>query len=691
MERNGTLQEHARPLRLAVVASLTCALMAACGGGGGDGGGSTASPTAGAAPAMTAARAGTSGFVPAAPRAGETLHSDAAALRPLRDEALWVYRGTRAMGSSRQVFTSFRQTVASASGHAERISSPLDGASGVQQVAVSGGTVQVRDSLLLPAGAAPSGIVELRSPVRRGDQVTLADATGVALKDDVDGDRLTDHADIGSYSRVIGDEDVELPELGRTLRALRVDVTTITRVQRSSRTQPDAAATVVVSSWYAPGIGLVRRTATLPSTDGIGAVDTDERLQYWDGIDEGVGLVPSAPVTAAGTLGGSGPGLQAPLSAVRSAAGAFVLSTREGMAQRPDLGVVLSVLDARGRVVSSVEHVDLGLERSAQPQLMALGDGVALVGTERGVYADPHQLENLRLLRFDAHGYRSATAWLASGALPGTLKAASDGQSVWVTWVEPGLAPGSSRVMVQAFDANGRPLAVPRMLDSRGAGAEPSGTAIAAAAGRALVAWRVSGVAGDELRQALVSSGGTQAAVATLEAGVPGLGAGRVLPMPQLSSSLAALTWYDPLRPAAGTAPALVAPRGVALDANALPLRSSHGTADEESLQQLPAHDVQRSAMQADADALLWTASGSARLRADEIAEDRYLDFAALQPAAGPLATAAVRLQRFRDRTPAALRETAPVTVRHIVALDDRWLILGHDGARMTVAVLYRP
>ena len=134
-----------------------------------------------------------------------------------------------------------------------------------------------------------------------------------------------------------------------------------------------------------------------------------------------------------------------------------------------------------------------------------------------------------------------------------------------------------------------------------------------------------------------------------------------------------------------------MAPRGVALDANALPLRSSHGTADEESLQQLPAHDAQRSAMQADADALLWAAAGSARLRAEEIAEDRYLDFAALQPSAGPLATAAVRLQRFRDRSPAVLREPAAVSVRHLVALEDRWLILGHDGTRMTAAVLYRP
>jgi hypothetical protein len=690
MERNGTLQQRARPLRLAVVASLASALLAACGGGGGGADAPVASPASNA-PGMAVARAGTTGFVPAAPMAGETLHADAGALRPLRDEALWVYRGTRAVGSSRQVFTSFRQTVASSSGHAERVSSPLDGASGVQQVSVSGGIVQLRDSLLLPAAAAPSGIVELRSPVRRGDQVTLADATAVALKDDVDGDRLTDHADIGSYSRVIGDEDVELPELGRTLRALRVDVTTITRVQRSSRTQPDPATTVVTSSWYAPGIGLVRRTATLPSTDGVGAVDTDERLQYWDGIDKGVGLVPSSPVTAAGTLGGTGPGLQAPLSAVRSGAGAFVLSAREGMAQRPDLGVVLSVLDGRGRIVSSVEHVDLGLERGAQPQLMALGDGVALVSTERGVYADPYQLENLRLLRFDAHGYRGASAWLASGALPGTLKAASDGQSVWVTWVEPGLAAGTTRTMVQAFDASGRALAAPRALDSRGTGATVSGIAIAAASGRALVAWRVTGAAGDELRQALVTGAGAQAAVATLETGVPGLGTARSLPMPRLSASLAALTWYDPLRPAAGTGTAPVAPRGVALDANALPLRSSHGTADEESLQQLPAHDAQRSAMQADADALLWAAAGSARLRAEEIAEDRYLDFAALQPSAGPLATAAVRLQRFRDRSPAVLREPAAVSVRHLVALEDRWLILGHDGTRMTAAVLYRP
>jgi len=670
-------------IRSAVLAGLASALLAACGGGG-DAGPGTAT-TLGIGTDAVAVRAGTTGFVPAAGAAGEVLHADATLLRPLRDEALWVYRGTRAAGSARLVYASFRQTVASADGYTERVSSPLEGASGVQRLSVSAGTVFVRDPLQWPGEVSVDSVVELRSPVRRGDQVTLVDRSGVALREDLDGDRQVDRLDIASYSRVVGDEDVELPELGRMLRALRVDVTTVSRVQRSSRAQPDAASTVVVSQWYAPGIGLVRRSATAPSSLGIGPVDTDERLQYWDGIDRGIGLVPSAAVAGSGT-NGLGPWLEAPWAAVRSGDRAFVLTPRSGGLQRADLGVVLSVLDRRGRVVASVDHADLGLQRGERPSIMPLGDGVGMALRTPGVYADPFQLENLRLVRFDAQGYRTGSQWLVDGALPGTLKAAADGLGVWATWVEHGLAPGSVRVMAQAFDAQGRARTKPQVLDGRSGGPLPDATAIDAAGGRALVTWRVPGPAGDEFRQALVPAAGP-ASVATLDSAPAGAANG--LPVPRVSPSLAALTWTAPLQRGSGID--AIAPRGVILDATAQPRRSVAGSVDHESLPQLPAHDPQRSAMQADADALLWTAAGTARLRAEEVAEDRYLDFAALLPASGPLATASARVHRYRDRSPAAADDSGTVEATQIVAFDDRWLILGHDGWRMTAAVLHRP
>ena len=46
------------------------------------------------------------------------------------------------------------------------------------------------------------------------------------------------------------------------------------------------------------------------------------------------------------------------------------------------LGVVLSVLDTRGRVLNSVTHTDLDLSATARPDIMPVADGVAIVFAE---------------------------------------------------------------------------------------------------------------------------------------------------------------------------------------------------------------------------------------------------------------------------------------------------------------------
>ena len=91
----------------------------------------------------------------------------------------------------------------------------------------------------------------------------------------------------------------------------------------------------------------------------------------------------------------------------------------------------------------------------------------------------------------------------------------------------------------------------------------------------------------------------------------------------------------------------------VVLDANARAQRAAGGGADNEALQ-LPAFPSHLSALALDANQLIWASAGSARLRAEEVANDRYLDVAALGTQAGALALAKPQHQRLRDRSPAS-------------------------------------
>jgi hypothetical protein len=694
---SGGSKPAAARFRLAVVASLATAMLSACGGGGDAGSSAVSSSNNGGSPATSnpspqPTDSQKTGFVPSAPALGEVLHSDATALRPLRDEALWAYRGVRTHGASKAFYASFRQSVATAEGFNERVSSPQEGGSGVQALSVLSGAVRLKDALGLPALQAPVEVAdELRSPVRRDDQVTLIDRQALVLKDDLDNDKLSDTADIGAYSRVVGDEAVELPELGLTVNALRVDLSISTRLKYSSKAAAEAVKTVTRSTWYAPGVGIVRQVTRQAAADGNGMVETDERLQFFDGVVSGLGLVPSAPVAKSGGSAGVGPTLLPALSAIRSGDAAFVLSPR-GTLLKPEAGAVLSVLDKRGRVTQSVEHLDLDLSSLAQKDLLPLAGGVALVSAEPGMYLDPYTLENLRLIRFDAQGQRSSSHWLASGALPGTLRAAADGQTVWVSWLEPTLAMDGLQLMVQAFDARGNARIAPQRLSRVTGPRAQGGVSLAAADGRVLVSWdqpTASGTANTvDYHQALVTLDPAQA-VATLEASAAGAPDSRGRPVPRLSKSVAMLTWYAPLNQPAGTSSSSATARGVLLDTAARAQRAAGGGADNESLQ-LPAFPSQLSTLALDGTQLLWSSAGTARLRAEEVSTDRYLDFAALGTEAGPLALAKPRLQRLRDRSPASSWQGQVNAVTHILSFDDRWLILGQDGQSTTAAVLHR-
>jgi hypothetical protein len=666
------LDSGACRVRMMAAGSSLVLVLAGCGGGGG--GGSNGGEVGGG-----------TGFIPAAPTPGAILYEDAVTLRPLRDGALWVYRGVRSSGGQTINYESYRRTRAAANGFVESQFSSLDGGETNEgTVRVENGTISVREESSGLFGGTVS-YVELRSPVRTNDQATLFDRVAFPLNEDLDGDRSNDTADIAAYSRVVGNESVTLPELGRTVTALRVDATVTARLRLSSRSQPEAPVSFVVSTWYAPGMGVVREATTEPAVSGIGAPDTDERLQYWDGVTRGVGMWPSVRLPKSGGSAAIGPWLGFPYSAISVGNRVFVLSSLVGEPVGPERGVAISVVDARGGVSVSVEHPDLALEVNARPQLMPLGAGAAFALTEPGAWSDPYMLENLRLVVFDAFGQRSKTSILVRDALPRKLKAASDGQTIWVAWVERTPPFGPYRVMVQRFGPDALPLSPAEVLDTR-TSAIQDGIEITAAAGRALVSWRAPDFFGDEYRQAIVPATGAFT-LGMLAAGTRA-GSEPARPIPWLSDSMAIIGWYRPLEQVNATVPLQTALRGVVLDSAAMPRRSNSGAIDTEILP-LPEHESFAAARAIDQGAFLWARGGSAVLSPTELAPRAYVELQTLSPANGALATATPVVRRYRNSTPLDALGTSAGHVQHVVPLSDRWLVFGFDSVS-TVAVIHR-
>jgi len=174
-------------------------VLSACGGGGGGsagGNGGGDSPT---------------GLVPATPALGATLLADATTLRPLRAGAEWQYRGTRQSGTSvlNTYATTTRHAAAAGGGVNETQQGGIAGPEPDSvTISAEGGRLVAREGgafLGLPAGE-QLVTVELRSPVRVNDQITLIDRSGLPAGD-LDGDRLDDTSQVAAWSRVVRWED----------------------------------------------------------------------------------------------------------------------------------------------------------------------------------------------------------------------------------------------------------------------------------------------------------------------------------------------------------------------------------------------------------------------------------------------------------------------------------------------------
>lgn len=547
-------------------------VLAACGGGGGGGstgGGGTASGT---------------GLIPTASPLGATLVADATTLRPLIAGASWGYAGTDTVNGSSTTYTDTVTQTASAGTFTESASNGFNGGADTSTVSASGGTVTSRTVAELIEGASQQlSYAELRSPVRQNDQVTVLDQHYADIGADLDGDGKHESGDIGVYRVVVGMEDVALPN-GSTQHAVRVDMIGMVRVTLSSNGAVSPATRAALqSTWYAPGIGIVKQRLTTPVSSTSDEV-VEEVLTYFDGVTTGFGAKPAAEVrVSADAAVGAGQPLPDVNAVVAFPDHAVLVGTFMDVAQLKWY-TALSSIDTNGKVLRT--NLYTGVPTNG---FLALGGQLVAVvdGRPTGQYCQAS------LLHFDAHGGQfnaGSNSVITFPPAPGKtlcsnviqLMSASDGNRLWLAAVRQSLSTSGwvTDLFVQPFDAQGTPLAGETTLLSANAVLTDSlssgGVAlrsVSAAGGKVVVGYATD--TSGSLHLASVTDAGvlTQASVnpTTLSSNGPTLLA---------TSSAAALLWQGPQDAVTQLAPA----RGVLLDSNLVPLLSNGGSLDAQTL-----------------------------------------------------------------------------------------------------------
>ncbi len=578
-------------------------------------------------------------------------------------------------------------TTANGSGFTERAENSLNAGVDSQSLSIAAGKVTARISAEV-TGLSGTAIefAELRSPVRVGEQITLLDRVDEPVAD-VDGDRVNDKADIAIYSRVIGNEAVDLPDLGRTVQALRVDQTLLIKIKLSGNGQIQAVANSIQSIWYQSGVGIVRRTSTALSTVGVGVIDTDERLRRWDGVTEGVGVMdvtsasfPTAQAPIPGAL------LREPLAAVGFGDHALVL-TPDWSAQSAENGVALVNLNKRG-VASAVQaYPQFKSLVNSKQTLLRVGNEAVLSLPENGpLIASVGPSFDLRLVRFTADGILAgnpAGVTVSLGAAS-AVQVASDGSNLWILWVRRDTSdsfnsPG--RLYLQRFDVNGVSLAPPVLLDQSASGTY-NAISLSADKGRVLASWAAGLFPAPVYRYAL-GSAGNGVSIQTLGTAVGNGNSAERTYLPFVSGDVAMLSWQGPLF----DAPPFPDPasdqllRGVLLNGSAALVRASSGSLDRELLPAALA-TPNAATLRVAADGRLIFANTATGMLFDGGVSTDYVDVRWFTPGNGPLAQV----------SPNRLRGAAPQfgSFAAVVTLEDRLLLLGARVGMTTMVVWLR-
>lgn len=559
-----------RRMTMRLAAAWLTVSLAACGGGGGSGG---------AGPNSSSSGSTASGLLPAAPAIGAILYANALVLRPVQAGATWSYRGRSvayANAAPVAYLTTTSQTATSATGATETTTNSADSGPGSQAISVTGGVVSSPQSVDF-AGKGNAQVVdfiELRSPVRQGDQYTILDQHLTDTAIDADRDGKPDALDVAIYVRVSGTETVTPPNLP-AMQAVRVDTFVLSRVTYSSNGQYSPTVQASIQTWYVDGIGIVRRATTLPKPSVNSFATTDEQIASLDGVTTGLGAM--APVEAVIPTGnGVFPGQKLPggvseLFAFPFGDHALVFTDTPGLPS----STLASRVDLRGNVTRS----------TLLPGLRMGGWGVACRSSEGVVYVEPvgsDAISNYTLTRIDVNGalvggVRGVTLSLGGShvaAYVTNLTAAVDGTTLWVLWGrwyhDPGngAVPGNELVL-RPYSLDGTALAAEMVVDP-GFASNPQ---IAAAGGQVLMTWG----RGTALFDAMFGSA-SLGGIGSVQALVAGSTSSSMFMTPLRLGANGALMWPTP----PGFNTSVGAAGGVLLDSRLAPVRAGATLLDEQ-------------------------------------------------------------------------------------------------------------
>jgi len=553
-------------------AFLLSALLVACGGGGGSGGSTNNSGPGGNEPASV------TGLVPTAPPLGATLVGDASTLRPLISGATWGYAGTDTLNGSTTTYTNTVAQTASGSTIAETTSNAFNGGADTATISASTGTITSSTLTSLTGGTAQQiTYPELRSPVRQNDQVTVLDQHFADIGGDSDGDGKHDSGDLGIYRVVVGMDDVALPN-GATQRAVRVDMIAMARVTLSSSGMTSPATQVALqSTWYAPGIGIVKQRLTTPVSAASNEV-VEEVLTYFDGVTKGFGAKPATLALV-------------PADATTSA-GQALQSVNEVVAFPDHAVVVGSFIDALGTSRTAISSIDLNGKVTHTGLYTGVpASGFRSVGNQLVAVVPPGDINQhcqVQFIRFDANGVRptdNSTSVINFAPPAGQttcvditqLMFANDGDRLWLAMTRHSLNSSGwvTDLLVQSFDANGTPLtdetkvlSVNRLL-TENVSLNPGLAlkSIGAAGGKVYISY-ITDKSGSVNLASLTSAGLQKQSTLSLDAWTRGV------PTLLATPSAGALLWAGPSDIVTGLAPAM----GVLLDASLAPVLSSGGS-----------------------------------------------------------------------------------------------------------------
>jgi hypothetical protein len=663
--------------RLRLCASLFAAVgaLSACGGGGG-----------GSSPPPAPPVAAVTGLVPAAPGLGAVLEADASNLVVFRPGATWTYHGVDAQYGPGAPVVRYVDVVTQAQasgGVTEHSTSLFNGGSDDTPQMLSAGVLSTPDSIQVNPNkpADPVSYVELRSPVRVGDQATIYDRHIADSGTDYDGDGKNDAVDIAIWTRVIGTETIDLPNRPG-VTAIRVDTTIDQQAYYSaSGTKSDVFETVR-SIWYAKGLGVVQTRLDTwgPNIAAVHAITT-ETLDTWDGLTEGVGYRPTtALVVPAGESAGQP--VPAPLGVAAFDDHAVLMSFIPGSVQVE--GVALTSVDRDGHVLSSTNQHSLAVAgaRMTAQKLLRVGNELRLV-----TLLD----DGLSLIGFDAQGQSLTQARTILVANPGWVSDADDevcqsaaaGDRLWLMWLA-GRVDGSGNTIgdltLQSFDAAGQPASAPVVLVN---GINPMAIRsmrISAAGDRMIAGWNVDGIGGNQFYA--VADNATGALLATRQLTPPAaLGGG----------SAPAYGAFTPLALGPGlalvfdsdTTPSQLA--GVSLDGSFDVLRATSGaTLGSEVISPAWMGPVWSWLVTASAGELWLATGGEVQVWPDDAQPTYVTTVSELAPGGGALASAA----------PALLARAPVQNAAFLVQWSDRVLVIGGpvamQGATATSTVVWR-